>query len=276
MRGRLTSAEKDLFERNYLASTLHRDRVAFARTLVEAADSTAERGEAHRGGAQTGAEAASSWWSSFLVSLSGNSWRWATVAAMLLFAVASFGLLSERARLRDQLAQTQAERAVLGQRKQELERQLAQQRSSDAETENELARVRNRLAQLEQQLAAGGQHPEQRDLRIIAFNLAPQTRGIGQIPTLSVPAGTDYVALTLELETDAFPAFRAALKNPATGQIVWRSGNLKAGEKSRTVRVRLPASSLNAQKYAVELSGVSASGVVEPVSSYLFRLEGRR
>jgi hypothetical protein len=267
VRGRLKAAEKGLFEQNYLASPIHRERVAFARTLVEAADSTAERGEAH-----TRTKPAISWWSSFLASLRGNFWHWATVAAMLLLAIASVALFSERVRLRDQLAQTQAERAALGQREQELQRQLAQQRSSDAETENELARVRDRLAQLAQQLAAGGQHPEQRDLKIVAFNLAPQTRGVGKIPALTVPPGTDYVALTLELETNNFSAYRAALKNPATGQIVWRSGKLIAGGKSKALRVRLPASLLNAQNYAVELSGIPAGGVAEIVSSYPFRV----
>jgi septal ring factor EnvC (AmiA/AmiB activator) len=171
------------------------------------------------------------------------------------------------------MAQTQAERGALEQRERELEQQLAAQRSSDAETEKELARVRDRLAELEQ--AASDEqrgNANQRELKVIAFNLAPQTRGIGQIPTLAVPVGTDYVALTLELETDAFTAFRAVLKNPGTGQIVWQSGNLRSGAKYRTLRVRLPASLLNAQNYVVELSGVSSGGVAEMVSSYSFRV----
>jgi hypothetical protein len=192
------------------------------------------------------------------------------VAAMLLLVVASVWLLTERARLRDQMAQTQAEREALAQREQELQRQLEQQRSSDAKTEDELARVRDRLAQLEQQLAAGGQHPEQRDLKVVAFNLAPQTRGIGKIPTLTVPAGTDYVALDLELETHDFPAYQASLKNPATGSVIWHSGKLKASGGAKTVQIRLPASSLNRQNYVVELSGIPANGAAEIVSSYPF------
>ncbi len=41
VRGKLTPAEKDLFEENYLASPVHRERLAFAKKLVEAADSGA-------------------------------------------------------------------------------------------------------------------------------------------------------------------------------------------------------------------------------------------
>jgi hypothetical protein len=267
VRGRLSASEKALFEQNYLASPVHRERAAFARNIVEATDSAAAPHQA-----RTRTEPSTSWWASLLASLVGNSWRLAAVAAMLLLAVASVWLFSERVRLRDQISQTQAMREALAQREQELQRQLEQQRASDAETENELARVRDRLAQLEEQLASGGHRPEQRDLKVVAFNLAPQTRGIGRIPTVTVPSGTDNVALTLELETHDFPAYQAALKDPATGKVIWRSGRLKAGGNAKTVQVRLSSSSLNQQNYVVELSGISATGVAEIVSSYPFRV----
>src|SRR5262245_3880472 len=38
VRGRLSRGERRLFERNYLQSPKHRDRVAIARKLIEAAD----------------------------------------------------------------------------------------------------------------------------------------------------------------------------------------------------------------------------------------------
>lgn len=267
VRGRLSAAQRDLFEQNYLASPVHRERAAFARNLVAATDSAAKRSESPKRTKPT-----ASWWSSLLASLRENSWQWATVVAMLLLAVASAGLFSERARLRNQMEQAQAESSALGQREQELQRQLAQQRSSDAEKENELATVRERLAQLEQQLAASGQHPEQRDLKVVAFNLAPQTRGVTQIPALTVPPGTDYLALDLELETSDFQAYQAALKDPATAKVIWRSGKLKASGNVKTLHVRLPATSLNPKNYVLELSGISAGGVAEIVSSYPFRV----
>ncbi|HET8677807.1 MAG TPA: hypothetical protein VFO63_18550 [Blastocatellia bacterium] len=43
VRGKLTPAEKHLFEENYLASPAHRERLAFAKKLVQAADSGAEK-----------------------------------------------------------------------------------------------------------------------------------------------------------------------------------------------------------------------------------------
>ena len=53
----------------------------------------------------------------------------------------------ENARLRNQMAQTQAERAALQQREQDLQKQLDEQRSANAQTASELAGVRERLAQ---------------------------------------------------------------------------------------------------------------------------------
>lgn len=269
VRRELSGYEVAGFESHYLASSRRREKVAFAEAFLNVVDrlTTAQAKEAtiktslRRPG-----------WFSFLAAPS-PALQWGLAAVALVILLGGGYLMVENLRLRNQMEQAQAERGELEQRERELQRQLAEQRSSDAETEKELARVRDELAQLEQ--VAGDEqrgNANQRDLKIIAFNLAPQTRGIGQIRTLVVPPGTDYVALTLELETDAFPAFRAALKNPATGQIVWRSGKVKPGGRRRTLRVRLPASLLNAQNYLVELSGVSSDGVAEIVSSYPFRV----
>jgi len=279
VRGELSGKKLEQFESFYLTSPKRREKVSFAQTFLVFGEKTGAAQATDAKQTPVPGASRSSGDSSERVSrlrffvVPRLALQWGFAAAALLLLLAGGYLVTENLRLRDQMTQARAERTTLEQRERELQRQLTEQRSSDAETEKELTRVRDRLAQLEQ-VAPDEQrgNAHQRDLKIIAFNLSPQTRGIGQVPMLSVPAGTGYVVLTLELETDAFPAFRAVLKNPATGQIVWRSGNLKASGKSRTVRVRLPASSLNAQNYTVELSGISASGATENLSSYSFRV----
>jgi hypothetical protein len=188
--------------------------------------------------------------------------------------IAAGYLVFENVRLRHQIAQTMAERAALEQREQELRQRLAEHRSSDAETANELARVRDRLGQLEQRLVSPVQRRAAgvRNQELIAFNLSPQARGAGQIAILAVPSDINYVALTLALEMDDFPAYRAALRDPATSQIVWRSGRLKTSNQSKTVRVGLRAGLLKPQNYVLELSGISATSVADLVSSYPFRV----
>jgi TolA-binding protein len=280
VRGGLSGDALARFNSHYLASPRRREKVRFAEMFLAFAErpATARAEDAQTVPARTAAGKTVSHkafrLSLFTVPRLRLQWGFAALALVLLLA-GSY-LIFENLRLRNQMAQAQGERAALERRQQELQRQLAEQRSSDAETEKELSRVRDRLAQLEQQLAAGQPGgraaTEPRDLNVIAFNLAPQTRGVGQITTLAVPAGIDYVALTLALEADDFPAYRAALRNPATGNIVWRSGRLKTSGQGKTVRVSLRASLFNPQNYVLELSGIPATGGAELVSSYPFRV----
>src|SRR5215831_7097846 len=78
-RGRLNGHEKELFERNYLASPVHRERALIARRLARAADSRAEIG-----GADSRTRDSVSWWSTPLASLRRGGWRWAMISAMLV------------------------------------------------------------------------------------------------------------------------------------------------------------------------------------------------
>jgi hypothetical protein len=197
--------------------------------------------------------------------------QWGLAAAALVMLLAGGYLVFENMRLRNQMAQMQAERTALGARELELQQQLARERSMDSGKENELARVRDRLAQLEQKLAARPEL-EQPQVRLLALNLSPQTRGVTRIPELTVPAGIDYLAVTLELETNDFPTYRAALKNPVTSKFVWRSGELKAGKEDKPIQFKLPASLLKSQNYLLELSGISAGGTAQIVGSYPFRV----
>jgi len=272
--GELSGNTLAQFESFYLKSPKRREKVSFARALrvhegktpgvlVTEADRTSGS-EARRSRKENSERA--SWWRFFAGPI--PALQWGLAAAAILLLLAGGYLMFENLRLRNQIAQTQAQRAELEQRERELQRQLAEQRSVDAETEKELAAVRAQLAELEQQSNAN----RQGDLKIVAFSLSPQTRGISQIKPLPLPAGTDYVAVTLELDANDFQAYRASLKNPASGQVVWGSGKLVPNGKNPSVRLRLPASLLKQQNYALELFGISTNGASEIVGSYAFKV----
>ncbi|HTG13871.1 MAG TPA: hypothetical protein VK747_01240 [Blastocatellia bacterium] len=281
VRGELQGHAASRFNSHYLASPGRRDKVAFAEKLLGFTDSAwAARAEtmdetmpASTAARKTIARESSRF--RFFARPRLSLQQGLAAAAVVVFIAAGY-LTLENLRLRDQIAKEQAERTALAQREQELCRQLADQRASDAETEKELTQVRDSLAQLERQAAAGRQpgkpEAEPRDLKVIAFNLSPQTRGIGQIATLTVPVGTDSVALTLELEAGDFPAYQATLKNPANGQILWRSGKLKTSGKSKALRISLRGDLLNSQNHVLELSGIPAKGVAENIGSYPFKV----
>lgn len=107
--------------------------------------------------------------------------------------------------------------------------------------------------------------------------LSPQTRAVAAIPSVIVPQGATGVAFELRLESDVFPRYEAGLKNPATNEIVWRSGWLtarSAGERL-SVFLTIPASALNPQHYAIDLKGYRTAATPEIVESFTFRVDSR-
>jgi hypothetical protein len=76
------------------------------------------------------------------------------------------------------------------------------------------------------------------------------------------------------LEADDFPAYKAALKNPADSKVLWQSEGLESSSASerKAVSISFPAGLLKQQNYIVELTGVSAKGKQENIASYPFRV----
>ncbi|HSE36605.1 MAG TPA: hypothetical protein VLG74_04825 [Blastocatellia bacterium] len=261
VRGELSPEARDRFIAYYLSSHRRREKVRAAEALLVYVDTAPETVLTdHAPGKEAGRKPFG--FKFFAVPL-----QWGFAAAALVLLLGGGYLVFENARLRNQITETRTERASLEHRERELQRQLAEQRSSNEETASELARVRDRLAELEQQQPSESQKP-----KMVALNLSPQTRGVGQIPNLRMPVGTDLVSVTLELEPNEFRAYQAILTNPATGQIVWRSGKLKIGGKPNVLRFTLSGSLLKSQNYVLELLGISAGGARENLSSYPFKV----
>jgi hypothetical protein len=285
VQGELSQQNLESFKGHYLASPRRREKVQLAQAFqvladkrVTAQEKAAPKAMMARAEAQKSSPQGSVWRRFFPATLVPRlSLQWALAAVVLLMLLVGGYFMLEYSRLRKQMAQTQAERALLQEREQELQKQLADEQAADSETAKELARVRERLAQLEQQL--GGERPgeekpvpEGRDLKVVAVTLAPQLRSGNQIPSVAVPKSTDYVDLQLELESTDFPAYQVALKNPATGQVIWRSGKIKITRANRALPLRLRAGLLKAQNYTLDLSGISNTGASEIIGSYTFKV----
>jgi len=248
VRGALTGETLRRFESHYLSSPLRRERVAFAGRFLRAVD----RSERPAGVAAGRG--------------SGNSrllWMLAVAATLLL--VAGGALLVQNVRLNRGLSTAETERATLDRRARELEQQLSSLRAANPTATTAPEGVR--------EPAAKGQH----GATTIALVLLPQTRSIGPIPTLAIPAGTDRVEFELRLDSNDFPRYQVGLKDPAVNTIAWRSGwsaaRSSAGQPS--VRVAVPASVLKLQHYSLDLSGGRAAGGEEVVGSYAFEIVPR-
>lgn len=268
VRGRLTPAEKNLFQQSYLASSPHRDRVVFARTLVEAADSTAELREAH-----TRTEPAISWWSSFPDSLRGKSWRWATIAAVLVLAAAGVGLLSERARLHEQIGRLKDQSASKEQRVQELEKEMTAEREQSDKLAVEIERLQeeSRNAEVPSQILPSRNEPRS----VISFLLSPMSmRSGGEAQQLRISKETTVVLLRMTVQEPDALMFQADLRT-VEGAQVWSRGSIKAHGQARNASVvsaNIPASKLGAGDYILTLSATNGSSETQEIDRFFFRV----
>ena len=262
--GDLSAKEREQFQSNYLASPRRRKKVKFAETFQKRI-----RQE------QVSLRVPSSRLRlSSIFARPGVSLQWGLAAAAVLLLIASSYLMLSNLGLRNEFEQMQAEQRALEQREQQLRAQLSRQ-PSGSKTEEELLRVRGELERLEQQLAEitkREQIPPELPVTLIAFHLSPQTRGISKLPTLKIAKGTELVALTLKMETNDFPVYKVALKNPGTDEVVWRSENINPDASTDSILAGLPVSVLKSQNYLVELYGVPASGGSEIIGGYPFRV----
>jgi hypothetical protein len=174
-------------------------------------------------------------------------------------------------RLGNVLSEARGQSAALEQRARELEQQLNDQRAANAETMRELERVRALMTEL-QAASVRPDRPTSRaqPLGVIAILLLPQTRAVGQIPTVTIPRGSTEVTFDLQLESSRVSRYQAAVKDPSSNAIVWRTGPLAAASSGDrpVVSVAVPVSILKAQHYAIDLTGDSA----EVVGTYAVRI----
>lgn len=223
-RGELTNDTLEKFKTYYLSSSKRIEKVKFAQDFGKIINKTAPAKIFH-------------------LKPRRLSMQWGFAAAALLLLLTVGYLIFENYSLRNEVLRAKAEQSMLKKREQELQRQLEQQRSVDTEKANELASVRERLKQLEQQLEGN----EQRKVPLLAFNLTPQMRGI-KIPKFTLPRETESVEFTLALESNEYREYQAALKNPSTDEVLWRSNKVKANQID-TVKIILPANLLKTQNY---------------------------
>lgn len=110
-------------------------------------------------------------------------------------------------------------------------------------------------------------------LRVAALTLAPMTRSLSEPPVLQVPADTDQVRLTLNLEPNDFQRYDVAIKDLSTNGIVWRGAGISAvaAGGTETLVLSIPASTFEAHRYLVTVSGARPRGP-EIIGTYPLRI----
>jgi hypothetical protein len=266
MRGELSGENLARFKKSYLSSPKRLQKLEFAEALssfgAKTANAAAQTVSAMTVPASKPSQKSSKdlparrWFSApHLV----PQWGFAGGALVLLFAAGY--LLLDNVRLRRQTTAAQGSHAAFEQREQELQQLLNDQRAANAVLAKELDSLHESPLNLDH-------------LKTVSALLLPPTRGAGRVPAVSLAGGTELVVLLLTLESDDFPAYRVGLKDPATNQTVWHSGDLKAvsSDATRTVSISFAARLLKQQNYIIELTGVSARGTAELITSYALKV----
>lgn len=262
VRGRLSSADQERFERYYQASPVHRQRVAVARNLVEEADRSSQT--------VSSIPARMSWGAGLSEKLGFSllSWQSALAASMLLFAISSLWLFVDRSRLRREQEQLRVESQSRQNREDELSQQLANAKTESQKLESELERLRverNGNAQPPTQ-------PERTQLpTIYSLLLAPMlVRSGDTTQTATIPSQTDVVRLQMKVDQEVARRFHVTVRT-VEGRQVWEQ-QIKPQARTSIISAQIPASKLPVGDYILTLSAVHPTGQPEEVNRYFFRV----
>jgi cell division protein FtsB len=255
LRRDLSGSQREQFEKAYLSTPEHLEKLDFARALKDYL--ARARIPARGADRQTSVPARRR------ISLEAAL----AAAAVVLLAIGSF-LGFQYARSGRELDRVAAARAALERKEKDLQK--------------EITSLKARNEELEQQIEAGrtqpatGPAPQRRAETLVAsFELsAGPARDTGRARTLVLPKETGEVRLTVPVSASPDGPYRAVLKT-VDGKKIWGQGSLRtlSGPSGRSIVARIPASRLSSDDYILTLSYVGPEGQSRDVGDYYFRVK---
>lgn len=279
----LTEQEKKSFHRHVLPVPERREDIKFARVLRKYVRENTPRVIK----TATARKERTSWLEPF-AALFRRPIVGFTLATLLLLAIAlaAWTVIQNR-RLRDQIAQSEAQQRLPPAPAPDLQEQLAAERQRTAELADELRHEQELRASAEQNLAAAEQQaqkaavsgtpPQTSAATIVSFLLIPgvsRDSGDGEVKKISVPRGAREIRLQLDLAASNYGRYRAALKTVEGQKELLVKGMLRAraGAGGTTVSLNVPAKFLHRGDYQIELSGQTSTAQYEEIDTYYFRV----
>ena len=276
VRNELSAAERQRFEKQFLASPERRKRVEFARTLAGVMEEEAVPKRITVRESQS-----PSWRDAIYAFINGltPTARIAFVSAVPLLLIGAGYLSIETLRLRSELrefqAASQAQRDAQQQalelerrRNEELNAQLNQEKQQREQTDESLRELSE---------AGDAVNPAPRPV-IASLTLLPGlSRGGDDKPSLVLPEDARLVRLQIGIDPEEqYKKFTVELRT-LSGRQVWTRENLNARNRrgARAVGLTVPATALKAGEYELVLRGVSDSGSSEDVGFYYFNVKKR-
>jgi hypothetical protein len=264
VRGEMSRADRKRFEVHYLASPLHRERVAIAESFLTDIDHAV--GETVELRAK---EPVVPWRRRFPLRSPRTVFSVVLVMALLL----TFSLVRsyiERVRLTGQIAdvqkEAQTERAFLEQR----ERELA---SRNQEFEKEIADVSRRNEQLKvklEQLRRRQAAPS----TVLSFLLAPASvRGEKALPQSTIPLSAGKARLLMELGANDYANYQAVLQTVEGREILQRrTGKVRLGKDRAFATLPVKTGEFTKGDYILILFGQTTDGKSQEIDRYFFQV----
>jgi anti-sigma factor RsiW len=269
VRGEMSRADRERFESHYLASPLHRERVAIAESFLtnidKAVGETVEVSEK---------EPLVPWRRRFPLRsprpVFGPVFGMLLVMALLL----AFGLVwsyIERVRLTGQIAnvqkEAQTERELLKQRERE-------QASRNQEFEKQIADVSRRNEQLKAELEQLRQRRQSAAPIVLSFLLAPAPeRGEKAPPQTTIPLSAGKARMLMELDHNDYANYQIILQTVEGREILRsRTAKVRFGKDRAFAALPVKAGELTKGDYVLILLGQTADGKIEEIDRYFFRV----
>lgn len=257
VRGRLSRGERELFERNYLQSPKHRERLATGRKLLDAAD----RQAGERVVAPQAITPAPSRLMETLNALLRPRFLAPAAAFLLLLSFLSW-MMIERSRLNEEIERAQAQLSDQQRREREIAAQLAAEREQGAQLKSKLELLLEKIART----------PSLTPPSILSFILNPgggTRNGADPQQQITIPRETDLVKLQMKIAKGDSRRLQASIH--AVGEpYVWNHPPLKP--RSGMITVTVPANKLPVNDYILTLSATTPRGETEDIYTYRFRV----
>jgi hypothetical protein len=200
---------------------------------------------------------------------------WSMATALFLLVLGGSWLTVRIQVLQHGLEQVRKEQVIPTAAQQESQQQLAQLREQKDQLASKLERQQKQSAALEQELAAlRASPPTPSSSSMVAFALTPgRVRDMGGVKKVLVPASANWVRVELELGAGDYKRYQAVLQKDNGEEISsWITPKVKMEDDTEAVVLGVPAKLLPHGDYALKLSGMTASGSLEDVGKYHFRV----
>ena len=267
IRGQLTADDSRRFEIVASSSPRLRERVEFAKLL-------SQKTEASPVAAVEEVPKRRSWWQLFAFDQPG---RLASAFGVLLVLLGGLLVFGAWLQVRQRSEAMAAREAALEQRRQEIERLVAQ---SKANNEQWASDVQTKEAQLrEREQAVQEIEPARPPSDIVArlFLQPGATRAEGRNSETTLTRNTTRIRFNLDVTDSDSQRYRATVVTPDQKAI--SRPQILTPRKNRSgdfIILEVPAKGLSAGDFLVKVEGLSASGEIESTNDYPFRLKQSR